>query len=46
MRTPPAIRSALWVWLIAALLAGRLQLLPRVPPSAVAGLLGDRKSVV
>ncbi len=40
MRTPPAIRSALWVWLIAALLAGRLQLLPRVPPSAVAGLLG------
>jgi hypothetical protein len=39
MTTPIAIRTAFWLWLIAALLAGRLLLLPRVPMPAVQGIL-------
>jgi hypothetical protein len=39
MTTPLAIRSALWLWLIAAILAGRLLLLQRMPMPAVQGVL-------
>ena len=39
MTTPLAIRTALWLWLIAAILAGRLLLLQRVPMPAVQGIL-------
>jgi hypothetical protein len=39
MTTPLAIRAALWLWLIAAILAGRLLLLQRVPMPAVQGVL-------
>jgi len=39
MTTPLAIRTALWLWLIAAILAGRLLLLQRVPMPAVQGVL-------
>src|SRR6185369_6877436 len=39
MSTPLAIRTALWLWLIAALLAGRLLLLQRIPPPAIQGIL-------
>ncbi len=35
MQTPLALRIALWLWLIAALLAGRLLLLQRLPPPAI-----------
>ena len=39
MTTPLAIRTALWLWLIAAILAGRLLLLQHMPPPAVQGIL-------
>ena len=39
MTTPLAIRTTLWLWLTAALLAGRLLLLQRVPMPAVQGIL-------
>ena len=39
MTTPPGIRIALWLWLVAALLAGRLQLLARLPMPAGPGIL-------
>ena len=39
MSTPLAIRTALWLWLIAAILAGRLLLLQRLPMPAVQGIL-------
>lgn len=39
MTTPLPIRTTLWLWLTAALLAGRLLLLQRVPLPAVQGIL-------
>ncbi len=39
MTTPLAIRITLWCWLLAALAAGRLFLLARIPPPAVQGIL-------
>lgn len=39
MTTPLAIRIGLWLWLIAALLAGRLLVLHRLPMPAVQALL-------
>jgi hypothetical protein len=39
MTTPLAIRTALWLWLVAALLAGRLLLLQRIPTPAAQGIL-------
>jgi hypothetical protein len=39
MTTPLAIRTALWLWLVAALLAGRLLLLQRIPMPATQGIL-------
>jgi len=39
MTTPLAIRTTLWCWLIAALAAGRLLLLQRMPMPAVQGVL-------
>jgi len=39
MTTPLPIRTTLWLWLTAALLAGRLLLLQRVPMPAVQGIL-------
>ena len=39
MPTPPVIRIALWLWLIAALAVGRLELLARLPGPAIQGLI-------
>ena len=39
MAPPLPIRTALWLWLIAALAAGRLLLLQRIPMPAVQGIL-------
>ena len=39
MTTPLAIRTTLWLWLIAALAAGRLLLLQRIPMPALQGIL-------
>ncbi|MDB6093217.1 MAG: hypothetical protein JWM32_779 [Verrucomicrobia bacterium] len=34
-----AVRFVLWIWLIAALVAGRMLLLQRLPPPAIQGIL-------
>lgn len=39
MPTPLVIRISVWLWLIAALLVGRLQLLQRLPGPALPGLI-------
>ena len=39
MTSALAIRTALWLWLLAALLAGRLLWLQHLPPPAVQGIL-------
>lgn len=36
---PLAIRSFFWIWLILALLVGKLELLARVPPPALQGII-------
>ncbi len=39
MPTPLVIRITVWLWLIAALLVGRLQLLQRLPGPAIPGII-------
>ncbi len=39
MQTPLVTRLALWLWLVAALLVGRLELLARLPMPAIQGIL-------